>query len=194
MAERRSLAPSTRAGSSPCSLSTSQSRSPAGVAASCSSTASSVPATARLPVMPVLKRTPSSSAKHTIANRSAFGIRALRAEVRTSRAAMTPKAPSKEPPFGTVSRCEPITTAGRAPPQAQMFPASSCSASKPSRPQRSSSHARASTSGSVQASRSTPPAGNAPNRLTSASSRSSRSPSTSRRADIGYCVDNGADR
>ncbi len=66
------------------------------------------------------KRAPSSSAK-SISVTVHGGVVPVSAIVRsTSSAAMTPSAPSSQPPFGTESMCDPITTvSGRAPSQAR---------------------------------------------------------------------------
>ena len=65
------------------------------------------------------KRAPSSSAKST--NVTVHGGVPASAIVRsTSSAPRTPSAPSSQPPFGTESMCDPITTvSGRAPSQAR---------------------------------------------------------------------------
>ena len=46
-------------------------------------------------------------------------------------AATTPSAPSKRPPCGTVSRCEPSQTSGRSAERPSKFPEASCSTSSP---------------------------------------------------------------
>ena len=73
------------------------------------------PATMRLPARPRLKATPSSFAQTTIS--SGWRVR-RRAAVRASstpNAASDPRSPSKLPPFGTESICEPKRIGGKCP-------------------------------------------------------------------------------
>ena len=76
-----------------------------------------------------------------------------------SSAPITPSAPSSQPPFGTESMCEPITTvSGRSPARrAQRLPASSTSTSTGSSASASRSRPRAFSHSSVQHSRRAPP-------------------------------------
>ena len=94
------------------------------------SSGSSVPATAEEPSRLRPKRAPSSSAQSTSVTVQG-GVPASASVRSVSSAAMTPSAPSSQPPFGTESMCEPITTvSGRSPARrAQRLPASSTSTS-----------------------------------------------------------------
>src|SRR5712692_4780101 len=85
---------------------------------------------------------------------------------RHSRPASTPRAPSSGPPFGTVSMCEPVTTAGPPlPRRPKVFPASSTQVLSPASFMRSRSQARASSCAGLQQDRVMPlPSGFLPNR------------------------------
>ena len=109
-------------------------RAPVGVAQRARRSAgSSVPANAELPNRLRPKRAPSSSAQSTSTSGRGGGSPARAQARRTPSAAITPSAPSSQPPSGTESRCEPSASAGaagRAPSsRAQRLPASSGSAS-----------------------------------------------------------------
>ena len=96
-----------RSSSTPFSARTSASAAPLGVAQARDLVGSSVPAKAELPNRLRPKRAPSSSAQST----STSGTRRRLARVAQARstpsAAITPSAPSSQPPAGTESRCEP---------------------------------------------------------------------------------------
>src|SRR5689334_22912328 len=104
------------------------------------------------------KRAPSSSAK-SISETVQGGVPASAIVRRASSAPKTPSAPSSQPPLGTESTCDPITTvSGRAPSRrAHRLPASSTSTATGSSPRRSRRNPRARSHSSVQHSRRAPP-------------------------------------
>ena len=76
------------------------------------SPSSSFPKIPRLPNRPLLKRQPSSSANEiTSIDRSGF-IPFSDKVITTSMAQSTPATPSNRPPYGWLSRCEPIINTG----------------------------------------------------------------------------------
>ena len=76
------------------------------------SSSSSCPQTARLPNTPRPKRGPSSRRK-AMTTRPRRGAPSAPIASAASSALSTPRAPSKRPPSGGVSRCEPLQTSGR---------------------------------------------------------------------------------
>ncbi len=142
-----------------------------------SSSGSTFPASARLPVFP-----PSSLGKITkwigclVARPTSASVQA------TSTAAIEPTWPSKFPPFGTESMCEPSTSgfsSGSVPARRpHRLPATSTETSRPAPRISSAAHARASRSASENATRSMPPASFAPKRESSWRRPRRRAPST----------------
>ncbi len=89
------------------------------------SAAVSCPAVSRDPTQASPKRAPSSSPKLTMARGLANSAPLPRSSSSAAKEETTPRGPSKAPPSGTESRCEPVTTASPAagsPSQAHWFP------------------------------------------------------------------------
>src|SRR5215207_2976611 len=121
---------------------------------------SRVPENAELPKRLRPNRAPSSSAQ-SISARVRGGRRPACDQARsTPTAAITPSAPSSQPPSGTESTCEPSASAGSRSPSitAQRFPAGSRSGSSPISASSSPKNARASRQVSVQHRRCAPSA------------------------------------
>src|SRR5918995_2365735 len=134
--------------------------------------------TMHMPTFAVMSSRPRSSSLKETTQSGRRGSTLSSWRIRTaSSAARTPSAPSKRPPQGTVSRCEPTSTAASSPASQRpnTLPAGSTSVSRPSAPKRFTSHSFACASSGVQAKRETPPS-SAPMRA--AASRSAASEDT----------------
>ena len=122
---------------------------------------------------------PDRRLKGTLAFRSPASSTASSA----SKAASTPKIPSKRPPVGWVSLCEPLTTGATSPAvpgrRTNILPMSSIATPNPRSRAHVASRACASISFSPSAGRLTPPLAVAPSRAISTWRRHSRSPSMS---------------
>jgi hypothetical protein len=105
----------------------------------------------RLQAVPRPNAVLSSWAQTTISSGWRVATPDARTVSSTSRAASVPRSPSKLPPLGTESMCEPNRIGGAdacTPSRAKMLPAASMREDRPAPRSSSSSHARAATSAS----------------------------------------------
>src|SRR5215212_6760458 len=146
------------------------------------SSSESVPARARLPIMPKENRAPSSSVKATTSTGRTVSTPRSSIVCATSMPASTPSGPSKFPPPTTESTCEPTRTAGasgsfpsRRP---NRLPVASSLTNRPASSIKEATRSLAARSSSVNESRVTPPDSCLPTSARSESLRHSRSTST----------------